>query len=276
MIPACPPDLACPPCRRCDERRHACPAPAGTRQGRHPADHHRHPAGHAARRRSTRPSWRRRCRPSARSSHDLEHLQWVVTAYLLTATAVTPLYGKLSDIHGRRMMLLIAISMFLVGSLACALAPTMIVLIARALRPGARRRRADLARPDHRRRRGLAARAHALPGLFRQRLRHLQRRRPGARRLLRPGPALVVHLLDQPAARRRRFGDDLWRAQAPAAARAAAQARRRRRAADGLCRHHPAPGAVMGRQHLSLDLGRRCSASSPPRSSPGSCSRRAC
>ena len=55
---------------------------------------------------------------------DVEHLPWVVTAYLLAATAVTPLYGKLSDIHGRRTMLLIGIAIFCVGSLACALAPT--------------------------------------------------------------------------------------------------------------------------------------------------------
>ncbi len=61
--------------------------------------------------------------------HDLEHLQWVVTAYLLSATAVTPLYGKLADIYGRRRMLLIAISTFVFGSLLCALAPAMIVLI---------------------------------------------------------------------------------------------------------------------------------------------------
>lgn len=65
---------------------------------------------------------------------DVENLSWVVSAYLLTSTAVTPLYGKLSDIHGRRAMLLVAIAMFLVGSVACALAPTMTVLIvARAL-----------------------------------------------------------------------------------------------------------------------------------------------
>ena len=38
---------------------------------------------------------------------DVEHLSWVVTAYLLTSTAVTPLYGKLTDIHGRRVTLLI-------------------------------------------------------------------------------------------------------------------------------------------------------------------------
>ena len=68
--------------------------------------------------------------------NDLEHLQWVVTAYLLTATAVTPLYGKLSDIHGRRPMLLIAITTFMVGSVLCALAPSMLVLIAARLIQG--------------------------------------------------------------------------------------------------------------------------------------------
>ena len=65
---------------------------------------------------------------------DLGDLSWVVTAYLLTGTAVTPLYGKLSDIHGRRGMMLIAIAVFIVGSVACALAPSMTALVfARAL-----------------------------------------------------------------------------------------------------------------------------------------------
>jgi EmrB/QacA subfamily drug resistance transporter len=65
---------------------------------------------------------------------DLAGLPWVVTAYLLSSTAVTPLYGKLSDIHGRRAMLLASIALFVLGSLACALAPSMLVLIlARAL-----------------------------------------------------------------------------------------------------------------------------------------------
>jgi EmrB/QacA subfamily drug resistance transporter len=64
----------------------------------------------------------------------LDQLSWVVTAYLLTATAVTPLYGKLSDVFGRRAMLLLAISVFLIGSVLCALAPTLLVLIiARAI-----------------------------------------------------------------------------------------------------------------------------------------------
>ena len=60
---------------------------------------------------------------------DLEHLPWIVTAYLLASTAVTPLYGKFSDTHGRRVTLLIGIATFLVGSVACALAPTMLILI---------------------------------------------------------------------------------------------------------------------------------------------------
>ncbi|MEX0985246.1 MAG: MDR family MFS transporter [Actinomycetota bacterium] len=60
---------------------------------------------------------------------DLEHLQWVVTVYLLSATAVTPIYGKLADIIGRRVTLLAATIIFLVGSALCALAPTMFVLI---------------------------------------------------------------------------------------------------------------------------------------------------
>ena len=69
-----------------------------------------------------------------RSFNDLQNLPWVVTSYLLAATAVTPLYGKLSDIHGRRATLLTAILLFVAGSLACALAPNLLTLIfARAL-----------------------------------------------------------------------------------------------------------------------------------------------
>src|SRR5215212_1235081 len=60
---------------------------------------------------------------------DLEHLPWIVTVYLLTSTAVTPLYGKFSDSHGRRITMLIGIVIFIIGSIACALAPNMIVLI---------------------------------------------------------------------------------------------------------------------------------------------------
>src|SRR5262252_8882527 len=65
----------------------------------------------------------------AESLGDFENLSWVVTVNLLCATASTPLYGKLSDIHGRRTMLLIAIGVYAAGSLACALAPSMLTLI---------------------------------------------------------------------------------------------------------------------------------------------------
>jgi EmrB/QacA subfamily drug resistance transporter len=61
---------------------------------------------------------------------DVENLSWVVTAYLLACTAMTPLFGKLSDIYGRRRMMLVAIVIFLAGSAACALAPSMGALIA--------------------------------------------------------------------------------------------------------------------------------------------------
>jgi EmrB/QacA subfamily drug resistance transporter len=60
---------------------------------------------------------------------DLEHLSWIVTVYLLTSTAVTPLYGKLSDAYGRRVIMLVGIVIFIIGSIACALAPSMVFLI---------------------------------------------------------------------------------------------------------------------------------------------------
>jgi EmrB/QacA subfamily drug resistance transporter len=65
-----------------------------------------------------------------RAYADVESLTWVVTAYLLAATVVVPVYGKLSDIYGRRPALLAGIAIFIAGSVACALAPTMPALIA--------------------------------------------------------------------------------------------------------------------------------------------------
>jgi EmrB/QacA subfamily drug resistance transporter len=59
----------------------------------------------------------------------VDDLSWVVTAYLLAATATTPLFGKLSDIYGRRKILLVAIGFFIAGSVACAVAPTIWFLI---------------------------------------------------------------------------------------------------------------------------------------------------
>ena len=59
----------------------------------------------------------------------VSHLSWVVSAYLLTSTAVTPIYGKLSDLYGRKRMLQTAIVLFVLTSLLCGLADSMGQLI---------------------------------------------------------------------------------------------------------------------------------------------------
>src|SRR5215211_7819958 len=59
----------------------------------------------------------------------LDHLSWVVTAYLLTSTAATPLWGKISDLYGRRLIFQLAIIVFLAGSLVAGAADSMSVLI---------------------------------------------------------------------------------------------------------------------------------------------------
>src|SRR6059058_5749890 len=52
------------------------------------------------------------------------HLSWIVTAYLLTSTAATPILGKLSDNWGRRVLLLAGLVLFIAASLACGFAQT--------------------------------------------------------------------------------------------------------------------------------------------------------
>ncbi|MEN9343001.1 MAG: hypothetical protein RIR24_588 [Actinomycetota bacterium] len=60
----------------------------------------------------------------------LELQAWVTTAYLITSTVATPIYGKLGDIFGRRRLFIIAISIFLFGSLLCGFANDMFQLAA--------------------------------------------------------------------------------------------------------------------------------------------------
>lgn len=62
--------------------------------------------------------------------HGVPYLSWCITAYLLASTAATLIFGKLSDLWGRRVMLETSIGVFLVASIGCALAPSMGALIA--------------------------------------------------------------------------------------------------------------------------------------------------
>jgi EmrB/QacA subfamily drug resistance transporter len=64
-----------------------------------------------------------------RDFNDFENLSWLITAYLLTSTVAAPLFGKLSDIYGRRKVMLSALGLFTIGSVACAIAPNMLLLI---------------------------------------------------------------------------------------------------------------------------------------------------
>ncbi|MEV4423700.1 MFS transporter, partial [Patulibacter sp. NPDC049589] len=62
--------------------------------------------------------------------HGASGYAWVVTAYLVTATVSLPLYARLSDRHGRRLLLLVGMGLFATGSVLCSLAPSMAWLIA--------------------------------------------------------------------------------------------------------------------------------------------------
>jgi MFS family permease len=60
---------------------------------------------------------------------EVHHLPWLVTAFLIASTALTPLYGKFADIHGRRAAMLIGVTVYMTGSLVCAASPNMLTLI---------------------------------------------------------------------------------------------------------------------------------------------------
>jgi MFS family permease len=64
-----------------------------------------------------------------RDLNDMRNLPWLITAFLLASTACMPLYGKIADIHGRRPTICVALVIHCAGSLICALAPSMTVLI---------------------------------------------------------------------------------------------------------------------------------------------------
>lgn len=64
-----------------------------------------------------------------RELHGFDRLSWVVTAYLLTSTVTIPIYGKLSDLYGRRRLFAVAIVVFMAGSVLCAASQTMVELV---------------------------------------------------------------------------------------------------------------------------------------------------
>jgi MFS family permease len=64
-----------------------------------------------------------------RAFGDVHDLPWLITSYLIAGTALTPLYGKFADIHGRRATLLIALGIYMVGSLVSAMSTSMLMLI---------------------------------------------------------------------------------------------------------------------------------------------------
>jgi hypothetical protein len=153
---------------------------------------------------------------------DVHNLPWLITAYLLASTAVIPLYGKIADIHGRRFTLRIAILTYMAGSLVCALAPNMLVLILGRVLHGLGGGGlssmgmvvlADLVAPKERGR---------YYGCFRRDLHHGRRQRPVARRVDRRPFALVGHLLDQHSDGACGVGDHDIAAAPPSALRAAA------------------------------------------------------
>jgi len=64
-----------------------------------------------------------------RALNDMHNLPWLITSYLIASTALTPLYGKFADIHGRRAALLIALSIYIAASLFAASSTSMVMLI---------------------------------------------------------------------------------------------------------------------------------------------------
>jgi len=61
-------------------------------------------------------------------------LSWIVSVYLLTSTAATPILGKLSDTHGRRILMLLSIAIFTISSMLCAFSTTLMqMVLSRAL-----------------------------------------------------------------------------------------------------------------------------------------------
>jgi hypothetical protein len=142
-------------------------------------------------------------------------LSWVVTGYLLAATVSRPLYGKLGDLYGRKVVLQSAIVIFLVGSALCGISENMFELIVFRAVQGLGGGGlfvvtiavvGDIIVPRERGR---------YQGVLRRLLRNFNRRRAAARRLLRRQPVLALDLLRERPDRVDRAHSDRSRLSAP-------------------------------------------------------------
>ncbi len=138
----------------------------------------------------------------AGSLGDVERVSWVVVAYLMATTIAAPVYGRLGDALGRKRLLFVALACSSRRPAACAVAPTMLLLIGARVLQGAGGGGLMTLSPGPGRRGRAPAGARALPGLPGRRLHGVLHLRPGGRRLADAAFRLAVGVPGQPAARR--------------------------------------------------------------------------
>ena len=180
---------------------------------------------------------------------------WVTTAFLITSTITTPLYGKLSDIYGRKPLFLIAIVIFIAGSALCGLATSMYMLAAFRAFQGIGAGGSVLPRARDPGRHRLAAGSAPVHGLLHGGVRDVERSGTGDRRLpLRAGLDLRRHRLALDLLRQR--ADRTGRAgrRQPGAAHPAHPARPRHRLAGRADAGHR-PGAVADHRRAGPGVG---------------------
>ena len=136
----------------------------------------------------------------ARDLGEFNAISWLVTAYLLSSTAVTPIFGKLSDLYGRRRLLLAGLAIFIAGSDRLRARPQHGHPDHGPRLAGHRGRGADYLAQCHHRRCRPAAGARPLSGFLRLGLCAVEHCRAGAGRALHRASLLDPDLLDQCAA----------------------------------------------------------------------------
>ncbi len=178
----------------------------------------------------------------------LNHYSWVFSAYLITSTVTVPVWGKLSDLYGRRLFFQLGIAIFLarLGALGDGGHDDAAHHLPRGAGVGCRR--AHPARDDDHRRRlhGRGARADA--GVLQRRVGDFERGRPHRRRVHHRPALVALGLLHQRAVRHPRRDHHAARAQGAEADVAPLHRLRGRGAADGVD-HAPDAGARRGRGH---------------------------